>query len=126
MRTVLVAVTVGSLAALAAVTSLGGCPKTPPTGPPVSSTFDERQACGGDADCAVVQLECCDACNGGTAVGVHQDHAADVRKEYVPAGTCEGTACTLMACPEPQPICRAGRCGVRVGGTETLPDLPRP
>ncbi len=119
MRTVLFALALCSLAGVA------GCKKKTPEGPVVSPTFDERQSCGGDQDCAVVQIECCDACNGGTAVGVHMDHAADVRKEYVPAGTCEGTACTLMACPDPEPICREGRCGVAIGGTETLPDLPR-
>jgi hypothetical protein len=107
-----------------ALVLLMACKKTPsePTVPP---TFDERQACTVDDDCAVVQIECCDACNGGTAVGVHKDVAADVRKEYVPADACEGKACTLMACPDPEPICREGRCGVTIGGNETLPELPR-
>ena len=115
------------LAAVAAVVVgfVAGCPKKSSTdGPVPSPTFDERQACTAAEDCAIVQLECCDHCNGGTAVGVHKDHAADVRKEYVPAGVCEGKACTLMACPAAEPICQAGRCGVRVGGNESLPDLP--
>lgn len=99
-----------------------GCKKAPPPGPGVSKTFDERQACTADADCAAVEVECCDHCNGGSAVGVHRDYAADVRKEY--AGTCEDVACTLMACPQAEPICRQGRCGIAIGGTESLPDLP--
>jgi hypothetical protein len=115
MRTVLLA-----LALILAV----GCKKKE-EGPVVSPTFDERQACTVDDDCAVVQIECCDACNGGTAVGVHKDYAKDVRKEYVPAGACDGKVCTLMACPEPQAICRSGRCGVKIGGNESLPELPR-
>lgn len=115
------------LAAVAVALALvAGCPKQSTTdGPAPSATFDERQACGADEDCAVVELECCDHCNGGTAVGVHKDVAADVRKEYVPADVCEGKACTLMACPAAEPICRAGRCGVKVGGNESLPELPR-
>lgn len=117
MRTIVIAV------AIAAIAALAGCKKKA-EGPVVSPTFDERQACTVDDDCAIVQIECCDACNGGTAVGVHKDVAADVRKEYVPAGSCEGTACTLMACPEPEPICREGRCGVKIDGNETLPELP--
>jgi hypothetical protein len=112
--------------AFAALVLVAGCKKQGPEGPVVSPTFDERQACGGDADCAVVEIECCDHCNGGSAVGVHKDHAKDVKKEYVAEGECAGTACTLMACPEAEPICREGRCGVKVGGTESLPELPRP
>jgi hypothetical protein len=116
-----------SLIVVFALCALVACKKKPEdTSPPVSPTFDERQACGGDADCAVVELECCDHCNGGTVVGVHKDHAADVRKEHVTAGECEGTACTLMACPDAQPICREGRCGVSLAGKESLPDLPSP
>ena len=109
---------------LVALVLVAGCKKQE-AAPVVSPTFDERQACGADEDCAVVQIECCDACNGGTAVGVHKDNAGDVRKEYVPAGSCDGKTCTLMACPEPVAICRSGRCGVKIGGTETLPELPR-
>lgn len=104
---------------------LGACKKkgddTRPSPPP---TFDERQACAADADCAAVELECCDHCNGGTVVGVHKDHAADVRAEHVPAGACDDIACTLMACASAEPICRAGRCGISMGGEESLPELP--
>ena len=107
-----------------ALCSVVACKKGEPTSPPVSPTFDERQACGADEDCAAVEIECCEHCNGGTAVGVHKDHAADVRKEYVPASACEGTACTLMACPEAVPICREGRCGVSIGSKESFPELP--
>lgn len=108
-----------------ALCTLAACPKkSEDTGPPLSPTFDERQACGGDADCAAVEIECCDHCNGGTAAGVHKDHAADVRKEY--AAACQGAqiACTLMACADAEPICRQGRCGVRIGSAESFPDLP--
>lgn len=112
-------------ALLLAILVLTACKKKgDDTAPPPPPTFDERQACGGDADCAVVEIECCDHCNGGTAVGVHKDHAADVRNEYVPAGACADTACTLMACAPAEPICRAGRCGISFRGEESLPELP--
>jgi hypothetical protein len=120
MRTFVIAL------AVAIAASLAGCKKQAPEGPVLSPTFDERQSCGGDDDCAVVEIECCDACNGGTAVGVHKDHAADVRKEYVAADRCEGTACTLMACPTPVAVCEAGRCGVKIGGNVSFPELPPP
>ncbi len=106
-----------------ALCSLIACKKSPPTEPPVSSSFDERQACAADADCAAVELACCDHCNGGTVVGVHRDHATDVRNEYAPASACGSTGCTKRGCSEAVPICRQGRCGVSIDSVESLPDL---
>jgi hypothetical protein len=101
-----------------------GCPKTAPSGPAGAPLdFDERQACTADADCAPVETGCCDWCNGGTPMGVHRDHAADVRQEY--AKTCAGTACTAMACEPLVAICRDQRCGVVVNGVERVVPLPR-
>jgi hypothetical protein len=111
------------LIALAAVTLIG-CKKPAPAEPPVSKTFDERQACGADADCAAVEMGCCDHCNGGMAVGVHRDFAADVHQTVL--GDCDDTACTEIACLAAKPICRQGRCGVSIDGHESLPDLPAP
>jgi hypothetical protein len=102
-------------------------PPPPPAGappPPGSGSFDERQACTVDADCAVVQLACCDHCNGGTAVGIHRDHAGEVGRSY--RGDCEGVACTLRACPQPTPVCSRGICGLRVGREVSTPALPPP
>ena len=111
---------------------LGGaaaaCQKAkPPDAPaPVGAGFDERQACTTDADCAVVEIECCDHCNGGTAVGVSKDTAAEIRAEYAPADSCKETACTLMACADDAvPICRQERCGYAQGGQEHVTPLPR-
>lgn len=115
MRTVLIAFV---------LVAIVGCTRKPADGPQVPPVFDERQGCTAADDCVVVQIECCDACNGGMAVGVHQDVANEVREEYVPKGSCEGTACTLMACPDPEPICKEGRCGVKIGENESLPELP--
>ena len=110
-------------ATLAPLVTASGC-EPAAHAPPRPSTIDERQACTADADCAVVELSCCDHCNGGTVVGVHKDHAADVRAEHVPPSRCADVACTLMACAAAEPICRAGRCGISLNGEESLPDLP--
>lgn len=106
-----------------------------PAAPPPSNTgggagggdFDERQACSADGDCAAVEIECCDHCNGGFVVGVHRDHADEVRRTYAPPEECAGVACTEMACLE-QPVayCARGVCGLRVGSSETTPALPPP
>jgi hypothetical protein len=96
--------------------ALAACSKeaAPPTAPapPPTSQFDERQACTADADCEVVEIECCDHCN-------------DVRQSYVPADKCDGVACTKMACAEP-PIafCKDGACATRTGDREDAVPLP--
>lgn len=122
MRASLVAFALCLVAAAAAA----GCKQPAPAGPPVPPTFDERQACAADADCAAVELACCDHCNGGRVVGVHKDYAADVRREHAPPAECDGVACTEMACAVATPICRAGRCGISLDGAESLPELPAP
>ena len=97
------------------------------SGPTVGAGFDERQACSTDADCAVVEIECCDHCNGGSVVSVDRDTAADVRAEYAGPDRCKGTACTRMACvQEPVAICRQQRCGLLMDGREIMTPLPRP
>ena len=118
MRIALLACT--SLAALACKSS------PPPAAPPGGGggdTVDERQACAADTDCAVVELGCCDHCNGGKVAGVHKDFAADVHTSY--AGDCSGTACTLMACMEqPSAVCQAGTCAVKIGERVDATPLP--
>lgn len=115
------------LIAVAVVVVTACQPSKPASGPVVGAGFDERQACGTDADCAVVEIECCDHCNGGTVVGVHLDSADGVRAEYAGPNECKGTACTQMACVNrPVAICRQERCGVLLDGTETMTPLPRP
>lgn len=102
----------------------GSSSSTPP--PDDDARFDERQACAADADCVVVEVECCDQCNGGLAVGIHRDHAAEVRAAYVPADECADVACTLMACEPATAFCRQGVCGLRRGDREDVPALPPP
>lgn len=109
--------------ALAAATlaPLAGC-KPAAHAPPRPSTIDERQACTVDADCAVVELACCDHCNGGQVAGVHRDFAAEVHAGATAA--CGDTACTLMACvAQPTAVCDHGMCGVAIDGKVTTPSL---
>ena len=113
-----------------AVAAMSGCPSKNPSGPGTPPNpgpgFDERQACAVDSDCAVVEIECCDHCNGGTAVGVHRDSADEITAQYRPEAKCKGAVCTEMACMPAQAICRQQRCGVSINGAETLTPLPRP
>jgi hypothetical protein len=115
-------------ALLLAALLVAGCPKS--SAPPPDNTgggrdYDERQACTVDADCVPVEVECCDHCNGGTVVGVHRDHADEVRTAYQNPARCTDIACTEMACVEPPAgICRQSICGVRLGTREDVVALP--
>jgi hypothetical protein len=61
------------------------------------------------SDCALVELGCCDHCNGGRAVSVNREYADEVR-ETMSDACGEGHACTLMGCPAIEPVCREGMC----------------
>lgn len=100
--------------------------KSPPADPGTGGggSFDERQSCSADTDCVAIELECCDQCNGGQAVGVHRDHLAEVKSAYVPS--CADVACTEMYCEPPTAFCSNSICGLRFGDREQVDPLPRP
>ncbi len=109
------------LAVLATAAVLAACKPAAPA-PARPSTIDERQACTVDADCAVVELACCDHCNGGQVAGVHRDFAAEVRAGATAA--CHDTACTELGCvAPPTPVCDRGMCGVAIDGAVSTPSL---
>lgn len=69
-------------------------PWDPPSQTELRSEFTD---CADGATCVVVELGCCDACNGGLAVAVRQDQATAVADEH--GEICdEPVACTEMAC----------------------------
>jgi hypothetical protein len=107
---------------------LGACGPSKPTTDPANpgGSFDERQACTADTDCVLVELECCDQCNGGNAVGVHKDYLAEIRETYNPGSECTGAACTEKACPAPTAFCSNSVCGLRFGDRDEVEPLPRP
>jgi hypothetical protein len=77
--------------------------------PPVLPLDPQYTSCESDADCVVVELGCCDACNGGTAVAVRRDRVAAVQERY--GERCgSSTACTLRGCPPSTASCAAGFC----------------
>src|SRR3989338_1668806 len=89
---------------------LTGCPntgtKTEPAPPALGKSILE---CSADSDCTVVELKCCDHCNGGMVVSVNSGHVEDVKKEY--GEVCSPThGCTLKACSEELPRCEGNTC----------------
>jgi len=70
---------------------------------------DTMIACVEDADCVVVEIGCCDHCNGGEVVSVSTAYAEEVEEDY--REDCGGeTICTLKGCPQELPRCREGEC----------------
>ncbi len=110
------------LATLVILVGLAACKKdAAPTAPgPVDEPVaTDPYACTADDDCVAVEIGCCDECNGGEAVGVHEDHADAVLADSPPGrGECEGTGCTKRGCAEWVPSCQAGQCEISRGSLE--------
>ena len=85
-----------------------------PNYPPPDPLPAEFVACDLDTDCVLVELGCCDGCNGGETRAVAADHADAVIDQY--SEVCIGeTACTLVACEAVSASCVAGVCSVTDG-----------
>ena len=113
-------------------------PPPPPPEPPVISAdqaFEGLQTppppaawltCTADADCAAVEVGCCDHCNGGRVVSVVTKQSKAAQRRYRPRRCPEG--CTELGCAAAQPICQQGRCAHRalwmVPGQEAAPANP--
>jgi len=75
-----------------------------PDYPPAVPLDPELTSCAADEECAVVQLGCCDHCNGGIAVATNLQSEEEVRDAF--SETCGTTyACTLVGCPPLLPVC---------------------
>jgi hypothetical protein len=75
----------------------------------VDEIATDWQACGADSDCVVVELGCCDHCNGGRVTAVNKEFEDEAREEM--ADECEADhPCTLMACAEEIAACEDGQC----------------
>jgi len=82
--------------------------------PPPDELPAEYTSCDVPADCVVVELGCCDACNGGDARSVSRDQASAVAERY--AESCgPATACTEMACGSWETTCEDSVCGLLRG-----------
>lgn len=81
----------------------------PPTDMPAQYT-----ACESPEDCVVVELGCCDECNGGEARSVNSDHANTVVRRYSePCGP--STSCTTLGCAAWVTTCESNVCGLERG-----------
>lgn len=87
---------------------------TNPAYPPNLPLAADLIACSTPADCVVVELGCCDACNGGLAVAVNQGSLTEVTEDYSQDCTTPQT-CTEMGCAPWELTCDEGACGLAPG-----------
>ena len=74
---------------------------------------DPMVACVQDEDCTVVEMGCCDACNGGWEMAVNTKQV-EIATLTWHEPKCETTECTRMACLETlSPVCDGGICARR-------------
>lgn len=80
-----------------------------------TSTKDGYDLCDSDSDCTVVEIGCCDHCNGGSVKAVNSRFKDDVQNEFgescpVRSDGSPAYECTLMACSPKLARCQSGRC----------------
>ncbi len=112
---------------LAGSLALCSCPAPP------SSPLDNKRltldsvwtACDTDAKCSAVELDCCDYCNGGTAVAVRRDAIGELRDRFMRL-PCNEVECTDLSCAPLHARCAEGTCRLVDPGWIRPPDsLPR-
>ncbi len=97
---------------LALLLPLALCLACNPEYPPPAELPAEYTACDAPDDCTVVELGCCDECNGGTARSVATEHAATVAERYA-EGCAPGQGCNEMGCAPWATTCEDNVCGLR-------------
>lgn len=95
----------GSSAEAPSPTSGGGSTRTGADVKPDPSA----QACQTTDDCVVVEVACCDHCNGGQAEAFNNAHADSHRPK-----NCENTACTRRGCGAATAACVNNLCKVEI------------
>ena len=96
-------------------TAGGGGGDNAPSGYPPDMPLDASlTSCSDSGQCVVVELGCCDACNGGLAVAVNRESMADVTSRF--SEQCDGpTICTLRGCAPWVATCVDGSCDLGQG-----------
>lgn len=91
---------------LLALVACGGTTWEPIDQVDVPSSFTD---CSDGSACVVVELGCCDYCNGGAAVSVRADMEQDALDTY--GETCNGPVmCTQMGCAPLTAECQQDAC----------------
>lgn len=88
--------------------AVAGCSDAYPPDLPLDAAFT---TCENDSDCVVVELGCCDECNGGLAVAVHRAWSAAVEERFSERCGSDVT-CTTEDCGPWRVTCELGTCSL--------------
>lgn len=80
--------------------------------PPPDVLDAEYTACDAPEDCVVLELGCCDACNGGEARSVNSEHEDTVRTLYTQSCVFVD-GCTEIGCNDWETTCEDNVCGLQ-------------
>lgn len=98
------------------VGSVGAGTSTPTEPTSTSSPSTKDTACEADSDCAVVETECCDHCNGGKVEAYRKEVAPSHKKSG-----CEQTMCTERGCGAASAVCKDKVCAVVIAPLDGPP-----
>jgi hypothetical protein len=70
---------------------------------------DPVVACVADSDCTLLEIGCCDHCNGGAMLSVARDHVDTARARWG-AKECATATCNEAPCSPTRAWCDAGTC----------------
>lgn len=71
--------------------------------------------CTDDNDCKLVEMQCCDSCNGGDVWAVNAAHADEAKARYGKACGKDQRCGDRLCTPEPTAVCRLGSCATQTG-----------
>ena len=96
---------------------------------PDGAGAENLTACHLDEDCVLIEVGCCDHCNGGKLMSVNVKAKPEALAKYK-AKDCKGKKCTLMGCMPKVPSCVlaqtavAGQCAYKTKGAKVVSDCP--
>lgn len=85
----------------------------PPPLPTAALTDAERaemRACSTSSECVAINIDCCDLCNGGTAMPLNKAHASEAIAKLLTPKDCSSASCGDVPCDLPPTICHEGKC----------------
>ena len=94
-----------------------------PTAALTDAERNEMRACTTSSDCIAINIDCCDLCNGGTAMPLNKAHAEQAVAKLLTPKDCSSASCGDVPCDLPPTICHEGKCAFSMAVNKP-PPLP--
>lgn len=79
------------------------------------------RACSTDADCTAIDIDCCNLCNGGTAMPLNKAFVDEARKRLLEPKDCSAVSCTDAPCEMPATTCHESVCSFSMAVNKPKP-----